>query len=694
MNKKIYIFLFTLFLFISACINYNDKKWSKNQEDFLSLNEISTSNIIKRYTLSKKLKLKTADPDYYYPIAIYFFKNIGNSEITRSHIELAIKKETIFQKEALEFLIKQYYHDTFLSTLKTELKEYNEYLAKNNLEFFNSFIYNKGLSEVSQIPAYIESFNPLYELLKSNNTDLLMQENLEKISNYLIKSKIYNYNEKPEDRLTTKLFEIVKWSKFDNFISIVYYYKTKNVQLFLRNVEALFFKNTNITEEKVSAIRDMSIKLGLRKQLYALSNKYKERNQFIRQFYAIDSLHFESFSTQLALLKKIDYLTQINESNYKIRYKKIAYGYKGNTKNWIEDTIDFINDYPDKYYTKTLIDRLFIKCVTENKIELLLSNVDRIKFKNFNSYQRSVLYYHFYLIDTNKEKWSRLLINECPFSYPTLILNNGKVGNTVEKEIKFTDFSPEGQKVAKKIKLLIEFGLIDEAKSISYDNLLDIEKIFINDIFNDYYVKHEDFYTALKFSSKNLILQDNINYSINSVKIIEKAYPVHYRKTIEKYAEKHNVEAALAFAVMREESNFKPNIVSHQNAIGLMQIIPPTARFIAAKLRMKNYNLRNIDDNINMGIFYLKFLKTYHTREEEILSSYNAGPHRTKRWTANYSHYPIEMRYELIPIDETRNYIRKVMQSYYLYDYLLKNQNKIRKFSENINKKTKKEAVQ
>ena len=150
---------------------------------------------------------------------------------------------------------------------------------------------------------------------------------------------------------------------------------------------------------------------------------------------------------------------------------------------------------------------------------------------------------------------------------------------------------------------------------------------------------------------------------------------MHYKDYIFKYSKEFNIDPALAFAVMREESCFKYNIVSHANAIGLMQIIPKTGIFIANKLKIKKYNLYNPEDNIKMGIYYLKFLKTYFNDTELILSSYNAGQGRTLNWNKNLSKYPKDVFYELIPIDETRYYIKKVMNSYYIYKFLINNEN-------------------
>ncbi|HOV12712.1 MAG TPA: transglycosylase SLT domain-containing protein, partial [Spirochaetota bacterium] len=104
--------------------------------------------------------------------------------------------------------------------------------------------------------------------------------------------------------------------------------------------------------------------------------------------------------------------------------------------------------------------------------------------------------------------------------------------------------------------------------------------------------------------------------------------------------------------------------------IGLMQIIPATGDFISKKIKMSNYDLTDPADNIRMGTYYLQFLKNRYKEYPFILSSYNAGPGKTNTWKNLYKNFDNTTMYELIPIEETRHYIRKVMRSYYIYKHL------------------------
>ncbi|MCG8569304.1 MAG: lytic transglycosylase domain-containing protein, partial [Spirochaetes bacterium] len=194
--------------------------------------------------------------------------------------------------------------------------------------------------------------------------------------------------------------------------------------------------------------------------------------------------------------------------------------------------------------------------------------------------------------------------------------------------------------------------------------------IIIQRKIRDYLIKNEDFYQALTFSQKISHRLYRHTYEYMDEEILKTLFPDHYRQWIEQYCSEYQVEPALAFAVMREESRYHPQIRSWANAVGLMQILPQTAEWLAPKMGIKDYNLDNPQDNIHFGVFYLKFLERYFTEKELILACYNAGQGNVLRWHKKYQKYSSNEFYEIIPFAETRNYIRKVMRSYYLYQHL------------------------
>ncbi len=109
-----------------------------------------------------------------------------------------------------------------------------------------------------------------------------------------------------------------------------------------------------------------------------------------------------------------------------------------------------------------------------------------------------------------------------------------------------------------------------------------------------------------------------------------------------------------------------------------MQIIPNTAKSIAKELSIKNFNNEMLYDpeiNIRMGTYYLKKqIDNFNSNYYFACGAYNGGPGAMKRWISKWGDKEIDEFIEYIPYDETRNYIKKVMASYYIYKVLFKNQ--------------------
>lgn len=135
------------------------------------------------------------------------------------------------------------------------------------------------------------------------------------------------------------------------------------------------------------------------------------------------------------------------------------------------------------------------------------------------------------------------------------------------------------------------------------------------------------------------------------------------------------IEAALAHAVARQESEFKANAVSSASARGLMQLLPRTARKVAKDLRLRYSQDRLFDGpyNMRLGSAYLgQLIRAYRGSYIMALAGYNAGPGRVKRWLKQNGDPrkgtvdPIDW-VEAIPISETRNYVQRVMENLQVY---------------------------
>ncbi|MBI5468467.1 MAG: transglycosylase SLT domain-containing protein [Deltaproteobacteria bacterium] len=123
----------------------------------------------------------------------------------------------------------------------------------------------------------------------------------------------------------------------------------------------------------------------------------------------------------------------------------------------------------------------------------------------------------------------------------------------------------------------------------------------------------------------------------------------------------------LVAAVMREESSYNPGAVSVTGALGLMQIMPSTGRFVARELGRADFEPRellNPETNISMGSWYLDYLSKKFNKDIVLtIAGYNAGPGAVRKWVETLPPEFDEF-IESIPYTETRNYAKKVLKSY------------------------------
>jgi soluble lytic murein transglycosylase len=152
--------------------------------------------------------------------------------------------------------------------------------------------------------------------------------------------------------------------------------------------------------------------------------------------------------------------------------------------------------------------------------------------------------------------------------------------------------------------------------------------------------------------------------------IWELFYPLGYWDAIVRYSGERGLDPYLVAALIRQESTFNPRVKSQAGARGLMQILPSTGRLLARQERVR-YDISDLYDpeiNIRYGTRYLKdVLGSFGGRVDYALASYNAGPHRVRRWTGMDLTIPSEVFIEEIPFDETRDYVKLVLRNEMLY---------------------------
>jgi soluble lytic murein transglycosylase len=150
----------------------------------------------------------------------------------------------------------------------------------------------------------------------------------------------------------------------------------------------------------------------------------------------------------------------------------------------------------------------------------------------------------------------------------------------------------------------------------------------------------------------------------------ELLYPLAYWPVVREISRRYMLDPLILLSVMREESRFKPSARSLSGALGLMQIMPQTAYNLDRKLDLNisdSAAIYNIRTNITLGAYFLNSLLKEFKSLPAALAAYNAGSQKVKEWlkTGNYGAY--DEFIEDIPYGETRNYVKRVLVTYFSY---------------------------
>ena len=151
------------------------------------------------------------------------------------------------------------------------------------------------------------------------------------------------------------------------------------------------------------------------------------------------------------------------------------------------------------------------------------------------------------------------------------------------------------------------------------------------------------------------------------------AYPRAFEAEVTRFAEEYGVDPLLLWGIIRTESTYRPEVLSRSGAIGLMQIMPPTGQDIAGRLgvTITDEDLKNPEINVRFGAFYIgAMIRQFDGNWDKALAAYNGGPGNVNKWSRDtFVKHPEDFP-TVIPFDETREYITKVMEAYHRYKWL------------------------
>ena len=154
---------------------------------------------------------------------------------------------------------------------------------------------------------------------------------------------------------------------------------------------------------------------------------------------------------------------------------------------------------------------------------------------------------------------------------------------------------------------------------------------------------------------------------------IEVRFPLAFKDTIDNYSNKNKIDSAWTYAIIRRESIFIKDAKSEKGALGLMQLLPGTARATAKAIRTRYSGQRQLiksKPNIRLGTYYLnKLFKKYNKQTVLATAAYNAGPGNVKRWLPEGKPMDAIRWIESIPYKETREYVINVLAYKIIYQH-------------------------
>ena len=148
-------------------------------------------------------------------------------------------------------------------------------------------------------------------------------------------------------------------------------------------------------------------------------------------------------------------------------------------------------------------------------------------------------------------------------------------------------------------------------------------------------------------------------------------FPMAYREPIVQQAQARQINSSWVYAITRQESAFMADARSHAGAMGLMQLMPATARETARQYDIpygRSTDALIPERNIAIGAAYLSRLSGQFNGNRVLASAaYNAGPGRVRQWTRGMGNLPADVWVEAIPFDETRKYVQSVLSYAVIY---------------------------
>lgn len=149
------------------------------------------------------------------------------------------------------------------------------------------------------------------------------------------------------------------------------------------------------------------------------------------------------------------------------------------------------------------------------------------------------------------------------------------------------------------------------------------------------------------------------------------AYPMAYTELVDQWSAEYDLDPSLVYAVIRTESGFDPNAVSHAGAVGLMQMMEDSFEWVQWRDKTEDplptERLFDPEISIRYGCLMLHLLIEMYSNEQTALAAYNGGTGNVSKWLKDPACSDDGKTLREIPYKETRNYVRKVLEAQKMY---------------------------
>lgn len=290
-------------------------------------------------------------------------------------------------------------------------------------------------------------------------------------------------------------------------------------------------------------------------------------------------------------------------------------------------------------------------------------------------------------LGANKKKEAKAdlsrVIEEAPLSFPALAAKS-RLESMGEKPPRIMPVAPQSKPkeplsvaLPEKVELLVKAGLDQDAES-----MLEQQENVLKTLHRPReYESLCQAYSSLTTAARRYrVGQQAARWSVlvkppteTSRWLWDCVYPRPYEGIVDRVEKEFDLPPHLIHSVMRQESTFLPTVVSPANAVGLMQLIEPTARRVGEALDIEYQPelLRIPSYNIRFGGYYLRrVLDTFGQRVALAAAAYNAGPDAVSRWLESGEELGLDVFVARIPYRETRTYVYRVIGNLARYGYL------------------------